>query len=191
VVQSHAEKLADRMVPYSFLLSGLAYVLTGNALRAASALMVDYSCAIKLSVPLTIRTAMMDASRRGVLIKGGRFIEKMARADVFVLDKTGTLTEARPDVVDVIALNGYRRDFILRAPRASRSTFRTRGLRGGKKRRRRGSFTAKRPMRRWSTSSPTASRRTSAVKGYWSEAGTSSMRTTGSAWSAPRPRSEN
>jgi heavy metal translocating P-type ATPase len=112
-VQSHAERLADRMVPYSFLLSGLAYALTGNALRAASALLVDYSCAIKLSVPLAIRTAMMDASRRGVLIKGGRFIEKMARADVFVLDKTGTLTEARPDVVDVIPLNGYRRDFLL------------------------------------------------------------------------------
>lgn len=112
-VQSHAERLADRIVPYSFLLSGLTYVLTGNALRAASALLVDYSCAIKLSVPLAIRTAMMDASRRGVLIKGGRFVEKMARADVFVLDKTGTLTEAKPDVVDVIPLNGYRRDFIL------------------------------------------------------------------------------
>lgn len=112
-VQSHAERLADRIVPYSFLLSGLTYALTGNALRAASALLVDYSCAIKLSVPLAIRTAMMDASMRGVLIKGGRFIEKMARADVFVLDKTATLTEARPDVVDVIPLNGYRRDFLL------------------------------------------------------------------------------
>lgn len=112
-VQSHAERLADRIVPYSFLLSGLTYALTGNALRAATALLVDYSCAIKLSVPLTIRTAMMDASRRGVLIKGGRFIEKLARADVFVLDKTGTLTEARPDVVDVIPMNGYRRDFLL------------------------------------------------------------------------------
>ncbi len=111
--QSHAERLADRIVPYSFLLSGLTYALTGNALRAATALMVDYSCAIKLSVPLAIRTAMMDASRRGVLIKGGRFIEKMARADVFVFDKTGTLTEARPDVVDVIPLNGYGRDFLL------------------------------------------------------------------------------
>ena len=79
--QSHAERLADRIVPYSFLLSGLTYALTGNALRAATALLVDSSCAIKLSVPLAIRTAMMDASRRGVLIKGGRFIEKMARAD--------------------------------------------------------------------------------------------------------------
>lgn len=112
-VQSHAERLADRIVPYSFLLCGLTYLSTGDPLRAASALLVDYSCAIKLSVPLAIRRAMMDASTRGVLIKGGRFVETMAKADVFVLDKTGTLTEARPDVADVIPLNGFSKEYIL------------------------------------------------------------------------------
>jgi len=113
-VQSHAEKLANRIVPYSFLLGGLTYALTGNPAKAASALLVDYSCAIKLSSPLTIMATMMKAAKKGVLIKGGKFIEKMADADVFVLDKTGTLTEATPKVVDVIAFNGYSRDYILR-----------------------------------------------------------------------------
>ncbi|MBZ0157087.1 MAG: heavy metal translocating P-type ATPase [Alphaproteobacteria bacterium] len=113
-VQSHAERLSDRIVPYSFLLSGLTYALTGNPAKAASVLLVDYSCAIKLSTPLTIMSAMMNASRRGVLIKGGKFIEKLAAADTFVLDKTGTLTEARPRVVDVLSLNGYSREYILK-----------------------------------------------------------------------------
>lgn len=113
-VQSHAERLADRFVPYSFLLSGLTYGLSGNSARAASVLTVDYSCAIKLSTPLAILSGMQEATRWGVLIKGGKFMEKMASADAFVLDKTGTLTEARPRIVDVVPLNGYRRNEILR-----------------------------------------------------------------------------
>jgi len=113
-VQSHAEKLANKIVPYSFLLGGLTYAITGNPVKAASVLLVDYSCAIKLSSPLTIMATMMKAAKQGVLIKGGKFIEKMAQADVFVLDKTGTLTEAAPEVMDVIAFNGYNRDYILR-----------------------------------------------------------------------------
>lgn len=112
-VHSQAERLADRLVPYSFLLTGLTYALTGNAARAAAALLVDYSCAIKLSAPLAIRTAMVDASKRGVLMKGGRSIEKLAAVDVFVLDKTGTLTQARPDVVAVVAVGGYSEEFVL------------------------------------------------------------------------------
>jgi heavy metal translocating P-type ATPase len=113
-VQSHAEMLADRIVPYVFLLSGLTYAVTGSALRAASTLLVDYSCAIRLSTPLAVMSAMMSTAHEGVLIKGGKFIEKLSKSDVFVLDKTGTLTEASPRVIEVITFNGHGRDYILK-----------------------------------------------------------------------------
>ncbi|MCD5397661.1 heavy metal translocating P-type ATPase [candidate division NPL-UPA2 bacterium] len=113
-MQSYAERFANRLVPYSFLLSGLTYAFTGSPLRAATLLIVDYSCAIKLSTPLAFLSGMQDASKHGVLIKGGKFIEKMAKADAFVLDKTGTLTELKPEVVDVMPFNGFSRDYILK-----------------------------------------------------------------------------
>jgi heavy metal translocating P-type ATPase len=113
-IQSHAERLADRIVPYSFLLSGMTYALTGNPLRVASVLLVDYSCAIKLSTPLAIMSGMIRSAKEGVLIKGGKFIEKLSKTDVFVLDKTGTLTEAAPNIADVITVNDYSRDYVLR-----------------------------------------------------------------------------
>ncbi|MBI2841231.1 MAG: heavy metal translocating P-type ATPase [Acidobacteria bacterium] len=113
-VQSHAERLADRIVPFSFIVSGLAYVLTGNLTKAASVLLVDYSCAIKLSTPLAIKAGMIQAAKHGVLIKGGRFLEKLSRADVFVIDKTGTLTEASPRVLDVVPFCGWNRERLLR-----------------------------------------------------------------------------
>jgi len=105
--QSYGEKLADRVVPYSFLLSGLTYLLTGNGNRAAAVLLVDYSCAIKLSTPLALLSGMAKAARAGILIKGGRSLEKLSRADAFILDKTGTLTEAAPQVVEVTPFGGY------------------------------------------------------------------------------------
>jgi heavy metal translocating P-type ATPase len=113
-IQSHAERLADRLVPYTFLLSGLAYLITGNPIKAASVLLVDYSCAIKLSTPLGIMSGMINSAKRGAVIKGGKFIERLSNADVFVLDKTGTLTEAAPSVIDVIAFNGYSKDYVLK-----------------------------------------------------------------------------
>ena len=113
-IQSHAERLADRIVPYTFLLSGLTYAITGSLVRAASVLLVDYSCAIKLSTPLAIMAGMINSAKRGAVIKGGKFIEKLSKADVFVLDKTGTLTEASPSVIDVIPFDGYTKDYILR-----------------------------------------------------------------------------
>lgn len=113
-VQSHAERLADRLVPYIFLLSGITYLTTGNMTRAASVLLVDYSCAIKLFTPLAIMAGMINSAKNAVVIKGGRFIESLAKADVFVLDKTGTLTEASPKVVDVVAFNGYSKDYVLK-----------------------------------------------------------------------------
>lgn len=113
-VHNHALRLADRFVPYTFLLSGLTYFFTRNSLKAASVLLVDYSCAIKLSTPLTIMSAMIATSKRGVLVKGGKFIEKLARAEIFIMDKTGTLTEARPKVVEIISFNGFDRNYILK-----------------------------------------------------------------------------
>ena len=112
--QSRSEELADRFVPYSFLISALTFALTGNAQRAAAVLLVDYSCAIKLSTPLAILTSLARAARSRVLIKGGRHLETLCEADAFILDKTGTLTLSMPQVVEVIAFNGHDPDYILR-----------------------------------------------------------------------------
>lgn len=111
--QSYGERLADRLVPYSFLLSGFTYALTGNSRRAAAVLMVDYSCAIKLSTPLSILVGLARAARENVLIKGGRYLEKLSQADYFILDKTGTLTEAAPKVVEVLPFEGYSGEYVL------------------------------------------------------------------------------
>ncbi len=113
-VQSRAERLADAVVPFSFLLAGLVWLVTRNPARAASVLLVDYSCALKLATPLAILAAMKEGVGRGVLVKGGRFLESLASADAVVFDKTGTLTESRPEVVEVIPCEGYRRDEILK-----------------------------------------------------------------------------
>ena len=112
--QSRSEAMADRIVPYSFLLSGLTFLVTGNVSRSVAVLLVDYSCAIKLSTPLAILTSLARSARHRVLIKGGRYLERLARADAFILDKTGTLTEATPEVAEVIAFNGFTREYVLR-----------------------------------------------------------------------------
>ena len=113
--QSKAEKLADSIVPYSFIATALTYLITGNASKALSVLMDDFSCAIKLTTPLSIISAMREASDNRMMIKGGKFLENYANADTIVFDKTGTLTNANPKVVDVIPMSGnYTRDEILR-----------------------------------------------------------------------------
>jgi manganese/zinc-transporting P-type ATPase C len=112
--QSRSEQMAERIVPYSFLLSGLTFLVTGNLSRSAAVLLVDYSCAIKLSTPLAILTSLARSARHRVLIKGGKYLEKLARADAFILDKTGTLTEATPEVAEVIAFNGFSREYVLK-----------------------------------------------------------------------------
>ena len=112
--QSKAEKLADSIVPYSFLATTLTYLITGNASKALSVLMVDFSCAIKLTTPLSIISAMREASDNRMMVKGGKFLEAYANADTIVFDKTGTLTNATPKVVDVIPMSKrYKRDEIL------------------------------------------------------------------------------
>ena len=113
--QSKAEKLADSIVPYSFLATALTYLITGNATKALSVLMVDFSCAIKLTTPLSIISAMREASDNRMMIKGGKFLENYANADTIIFDKTGTLTNATPKVVDVVPMSKrYGRDDILR-----------------------------------------------------------------------------
>ena len=113
--QSKAEKLADSIVPYSFLATALTYLITRNASKALSVLMVDFSCAIKLTTPLSVISAMREASDNRMMIKGGKFLEAYANADTIVFDKTGTLTNATPKVVEVIPMTRkYKRDDILR-----------------------------------------------------------------------------
>ncbi|AMD17693.1 cation transporter [Methanobrevibacter sp. YE315] len=113
--QSKAEKLADSIVPYSFIATALTYLITGNPTKALSVLMVDFSCAIKLTTPLSIISAMREASDNRMMVKGGKFLENYANADTMVFDKTGTLTNATPKVVDVIPMSRrYKRDEILR-----------------------------------------------------------------------------
>ena len=97
-VQSRAEKIADGFVPYSLGLALLVYLTTRNVVKAMSVLMVDYSCAIKLSTPISIISAMREASSRGFVVKGGRYLESVSHADTIVFDKTGTLTNSCPTV---------------------------------------------------------------------------------------------
>ncbi len=114
LMQSRAESLADAIVPYTLLSSVCFYFLTRNVTRAISLLMVDYSCAIKLAVPISVISAMREASQRRVAVKGGRSLEAFAEADTIVFDKTGTLTSASPSVAKVVPLAGYTRDEVLR-----------------------------------------------------------------------------
>ena len=113
-IQARYERMADAIVPYNFLLSGLVFALTRNLTRAGSVLLVDYSCAIRLATPLSMFTAMREAADRGVLIKGGKYMEAIAEADVVVFDKTGTLTKARPKLVGVIPFGDMTRTDVLR-----------------------------------------------------------------------------
>ncbi len=113
-VESRAEHLADRLVPYTLLGTGLVYLLTRNTTKALSVLMVDFSCALKLAMPTTVLAAIREANRHRITVKGGKFLEKMAEADTIIFDKTGTLTKAQPVVVKVISFNGEDEDELLR-----------------------------------------------------------------------------
>lgn len=113
-IQSKYEHMADSIVPFNFLLSGAVFAVTRNAMRASSVLMVDYSCALRLSTPLCIYTAMRQAANQGILIKGGKFMESLHEATAVVFDKTGTLTEAKPELVDVIPFGDRDRKDVLR-----------------------------------------------------------------------------
>ncbi len=104
--ENHAANLADKLVPYTFAGSLLGLLLTRNAARALSVLMVDFSCALKLAMPLAVLSAMREAGKEHITVKGGKFLESVAQADTIVFDKTGTLTYACPKVAEVIPFGG-------------------------------------------------------------------------------------
>ena len=112
--ESKASTLADKLVPYTFAGSLLSFVLTGNVTRALSVLMVDFSCALKLAMPLAVLSAMREAGKAHITVKGGKFLEAVAMADTIVFDKTGTLTHACPKVVQVLAFGGRQEEEMLR-----------------------------------------------------------------------------
>lgn len=113
-VESRAEHLADRLVPYTLAGTGLVYLLMRNVTKALSVLMVDFSCALKLSMPISVLSAMREAQSHGITVKGGKFLEAIAEADTIVFDKTGTITKAQPVVSDVISFCDEEPDELLR-----------------------------------------------------------------------------
>lgn len=113
-MESRAEHLADRLVPYSFLGTVAAYLITRNPMKAVSILMVDFSCALKLSMPVAVLSAMRECSEHQITVKGGKFLEALAEADTLVFDKTGTLTKAEPKVRQVVTFGGRDRSDMLR-----------------------------------------------------------------------------
>lgn len=113
-LESKAEHLADQLVPYTFLGTGLVWLFTRNVTKAISVLMVDYSCALKLAMPLTVLSTIREASSHDITVKGGKYIEAMAEAKTIVFDKTGTLTKAQPTVVDIVPFSDQSRDELLK-----------------------------------------------------------------------------
>ncbi|MBO5353075.1 MAG: heavy metal translocating P-type ATPase [Lachnospiraceae bacterium] len=113
-VESKAEHLADRLVPYTLAGSLATWLLTRNTTKALSVLMVDFSCALKLAMPISVLSAIRELHQYHVVVKGGKYLEAMAEADTVVFDKTGTLTKAQPTVVDVISFGEESPDELLR-----------------------------------------------------------------------------
>ena len=112
--ESKAANLADKLVPYTFAGSLISFALTRNVARALSVLMVDFSCALKLAMPLAVLSAMREAGRAHITVKGGKFLEAVAAADTIVFDKTGTLTHACPRVAQVVSFGGKEEAEMLR-----------------------------------------------------------------------------
>ncbi len=113
-VEGKAAHLADRLVPYSFMGTVLTYALTRNVTKALSILMVDFSCALKLSMPIVVLAAMRECQEHQITVKGGKFLEAVAEAETVVFDKTGTFTKAQPTVADVVTFGGKDRNDMLR-----------------------------------------------------------------------------
>ncbi len=112
--EDRAATLADALVPWSLGGTVLTWLLTRNVTKALSILMVDFSCALKLSMPLSVLSAMREAGSYHITVKGGKYMEAVAAARTIVFDKTGTLTKARPQVADVVVFNGMKKDELLR-----------------------------------------------------------------------------
>lgn len=112
--ESKAARIADKLVPYSLGGTLLTYLLTRNATKALSILMVDFSCALKLAMPISVISAMRECSSRGITVKGGKFLEAVAEADTVVFDKTGTLTHAEPKVAKIVTFGSNDESEMLR-----------------------------------------------------------------------------
>ena len=113
-LESRAEHLADKLVPYSLGGTALTWLLTGNTTKALSILMVDFSCALKLAMPISVLSAIREAGMYKITVKGGKYLEAVAEADTIVFDKTGTLTKAKPTVAKVVSFNEMNEDELLR-----------------------------------------------------------------------------
>ena len=113
-MEQQAYRMADKLVPISFIGAGLTYLLTRNVMKALSFVMVDFSCALKLSIPLAVLSAMQEASKRGITVKGGKFLEQIAQADMIVFDKTGTLTKGVFEVESCRVVPGTSEEDLLR-----------------------------------------------------------------------------
>ncbi len=112
--ESKAVHLADKLVPYSLAATALTYLLTGNSVKAISILMVDYSCALKLAIPISVISAMRESSVHGITVKGGKFLEAVSEADTIVFDKTGTLTHSTPRVAKIFTFGKNDENEVLR-----------------------------------------------------------------------------
>ena len=112
--EENAFRMADKLVPYTLGATVLTYLLTRNVTRATSILMVDFCCALKLSIPIAVLSAMREAGQHHISVKGGKFLEKVAEADTIVFDKTGTLTYACPSVKDIVTFDNADKDEMLR-----------------------------------------------------------------------------
>ena len=113
-LESHAEHLADQLVPYTLAGTILTWLLTRDVTKALAVLMVDFSCALKLAIPISVLSAIREAGAHNITVKGGKYLEAMSEADTIVFDKTGTLTKAQPTVVDVIPFCEAQSDELLR-----------------------------------------------------------------------------
>ena len=113
-LESKAEHLADRLVPYTLAGTALTYLFTRNVTKALSILMVDFSCALKLAMPISVLSAIREASLYQITVKGGKYLEAVAEADTIVFDKTGTLTKTQPTVKQIVSFNGFEEDELLR-----------------------------------------------------------------------------
>ncbi|GAA0781570.1 heavy metal translocating P-type ATPase [Hathewaya limosa] len=121
-IQNYADKFSAYLIPFNFMFAGITYIVTKSPIRALNMLVIDYSCGIKLSTVTAFSAAINTAVKGGVLIKGGNYIENLSEADTLILDKTGTLTEGKPEIVDIITASGYEQTEILQLAGAAEET---------------------------------------------------------------------
>lgn len=122
-VQDYADKFSNYLIPFNFLLAGVTYLATKSPTRALNMMVIDYSCGIKLSTATAFSATINNAVKNGILIKGGNYIESLAEADTLILDKTGTLTEGKPEVLDIVTSNDInQRDLIAIAAAAEETS---------------------------------------------------------------------